>query len=282
MELAQGSVLDVEINNFTFSATGYLGVNGSIPDLNMSFGLTMSGSQALSGTLEVAALKMAFTGTGNVGQISTFNKSIAFAFTASGNVGNIGTMDLVFNHVRLSSASAYISPIGNLQLTLGLEFSATGSSTIFKSMVLNLKNNALTEYLSYVFNSMCSFNGKLYGAASNGIYELTGEEDAGSDIPWRFRTGKLDLETDNVKKSLRYAWLGYKASGELTLSVFDQDGNQYDYIVENIRNTDGGIRVKTGKGIRSRYVELQLANIDNETISLDKMRIFTELTGKKR
>lgn len=282
LEFTLGSILDVEINNFTFSASGYLGVNGTIPDLNMAFSLSLSGSQAAVGVLEVAALKMAFAGSGNVGQTVSFDKSIAYAFTASGNVGNVGTMDLVFNRVRLASATAYISPIGDLALALNIEFSATGSSSVFKSMVLNLKNNALTEYLSYAFNSMCSFNGKLYGAASDGIYNLTGETDNKVDIAWRFRTGKLDLETDDVKKSMRYAWLGYKASGELILSVFDQDNNQYDYVVENVRETDGGIRVKVGKGIRSRYVELQLANISNETIALDKLRIFTEPTGKKR
>jgi len=149
-------------------------------------------------------------------------------------------------------------------------------------LVLILNNYGITEYLNYNFNSLCSFNGKSFGANSTGIYELTGTQDVTTDIAWQILTPRFDLETDNVKKLLRHAWLGYKPSGDLMLTAILPDGNEYEYLAEAVDVVDNGLRVKFGKGIKTRYAEFELTNIANESLALDKFRIFVERISKVR
>jgi hypothetical protein len=124
------------------------------------------------------------------------------------------------------------------------------------------------------------FNGKPVGAKADGIYELAGDTDNGENISWAFKTGKLDID-DKLAKKVRYAWLSYRPSGDLTLIVDDGE-NEYEYDVESYKDIDTGVRVKLGKGIRNKYLQLELQNKANETIFLDKLRLFAESTGRKR
>lgn len=149
-------------------------------------------------------------------------------------------------------------------------------TTDYEVLVLNVKNNALTNYVSYAYNSLCVFNGKNIGAKSSGIYELSGETDNGSAISWKIRTGKIDSQVnDKHAPKKRYAVLSYHPSGDLTLTVIGEE-EEYDYDVESYTDTDNSSRVKFGKGIRDKYLQFELKNKNGESIFLDKMKIFSD------
>jgi hypothetical protein len=104
---------------------------------------------------------------------------------------------------------------------------------------------------------------------------------AGALIDWNFRTGYLDLE-QKAKKKLKQAWLSYKTNGDLILTVVQPDGESFEYHLEGIDTTEAGVRVKFGKGLRSKYVALDVKNLDGSTITLDAIKLVLEKTSKPR
>jgi hypothetical protein len=139
---------------------------------------------------------------------------------------------------------------------LYLDVTADAAGTL--TLCMNVKNKALTVYGNYIFNSMCHFNGKNIGARSTGLYELSGDYDNGVQIEWNFRTGLLDLEIKQMKKLLQL-WFGYKATGDLKLKTIYADGQEYEYDLQSYSDTEHGSRVKIGKGIRTRYLSLDVS-----------------------
>ena len=275
-----GGIVNLEMAKASFLSTGSVLVSGSM-DLALKLSVAITGSATIAAFLNPVIGKSSFSAVGWAGLTSTMKKSFVLSFASTGLVGVVGTMSLpiAFGTTTLSAA---LSPLGTASFTIKFGFGAEGSQTSYRSMVMNLKNYGLTEYLNYNFNSLCSFDGKYFGSNTSGIYELTGTQDVSTNIPWRIVTPRFDLETDNVRKILRHAWLGYKSSGDLTLTVILPDATEYEYTVDSVSVVDDGIRVKFGKGIKSRYVEMELKNNANESIILDKFRIFTEPTTKKR
>jgi hypothetical protein len=152
----------------------------------------------------------------------------------------------------------------------------------YLNMVMNIRNAALTLYDNYDFNSLCRFNGKHFGATKTGIFDLdTGDLDDDDIIDWNFRTGYLDMEQKTTKK-LRQAWLSYKSSGNIILTVVQPDGTEYEYTLEGIETDDTGLRVKFGRGLASKYVALDVKGVDGSTITLDTLRLTLDKLSAMR
>ena len=264
---------------------------------------TAHGSTDVIGRFNVLLPRILFSATATQEGIATLNiKTPALRFTAHGVLSGIATLNVDLPHLKFT-AHGLTGVIGQINVKLpAAEFHAnaywTGTNTLnivvpavkffgmarnnaFITLVLNTKNFALTEYdNSYDYNSLCVFNGKMVGTKRDGIYELSGDNDNGTSIDWSFKSGKIDLEDGTVKKA-RHVWLSYKPSGDLILTVDDGD-NEYEYSVESAQQIDNAVRIKLGKGIRNRYIQLELRNVSNEKITLDRIRLFAEQIGKKR
>ncbi len=275
-----GGIANFNLARMTFASTGVIEVSGSLV-LPLSLSLTSTGLTAILGSFSNTISKFSLSSDGVRFITGILVPNLLTSFDSTGFTGIIGNMDFTISRTT-EAFTAAIESHGNGTFSIKFGFGAEGSQTSFRAMVLNLKNNGLTEYLNYNFNSLCSFNGKYFGANTTGIYELTGTQDVSTNISWRIVTSRFDLETDNVKKRLLYAWIGCKPSGDLTLTVIQPDGTQYAYTADSVNTVDNGIRVKFGKGVKSRYVDFELKNIANESIILDKLRIFVEPTTKKR
>lgn len=155
-------------------------------------------------------------------------------------------------------------------------------SLVFEIIAMNLLNKAVTNFSNYPFNSFCYFNGRHYGCTRDGIYELTGITDYGTDIASYIKTGLLDLEVTALQR-IRHAYLGFKSSGVLTLTITTDDGTSYSYTTENLTSNYQGQKVKFGKGFKDRYFQLKIANTDGCTFAIDKARVFDEpISHRKR
>ena len=197
--------------------------------------------------------------------------------SAVGGVRAAGTLSL--NDLSITDGSAYLGVQATGSMTLDFEIDGVIYSETFECVVLNTKNFALTEY-DFELNSLVYFKGLYLGASKTQLFELTGGTDDGDIIDWHFKTGKIDLEKSNVNR-LRHVWLSYKPSGDLML-VVDDGLSEYEYDVTSYGIDDGTVRVKIGKGIKSKYVQLKLQNTSIESVVLDRMRLFTEPVVKRR
>ena len=262
----------------TLDATG---INDTLGDASFGmpvFSVSATGQDEIIGTASFSLPRLTIDASTLISSIG--NASISFpllSVSGTGQDGAVGTFNKSFPMFKLS-ASSFNEILGDGDIILPmftLEMSGL-PTTAYLSMVMNLKNRALTLYDNYDFNSLCRFKGKHFGATKTGIYDLdTGTTDAGTLIDWNFRTGYLDLEQKN-KKKLKQAWLSYKTDGDLILTVIQPNGDEYEYSLQGIDTTETGLRVKFGKGIRSKYVALDIRNVDGSTITLDTLKLHLD------
>lgn len=204
------------------------------------------------------------------------------AIAALGTIGDVGTADIILLPLSIKATGLLnITGVADIYLPL-LRISGNVRSASYLSMVMNIRNKALTQYDNYLFNSMCQFNGKPFGATSTGIYDLAeGIFDDGAILDWNFKTGYLDLHQKS-KKKLKQIWFSYKSSGDLMLVVSQADGDSYEYELSGMSVTEEGLRVKIGKGIKKKYIALDMKSIDGSSITLDAMALNFEMIEKIR
>lgn len=199
-----------------------------------------------------------------------------FTLDAEGIEGAVGEADLAIPMLTFS-ASGFLSCEGEADLIIPmLLLHSESSPNTYLNLVLNLRNNALTVYSNYLFNSMCRFGSINLGATSTKIYNLnSGTRDDDKDIDWNFRLPYLNMEI-KTKKHLRLAWFSYKSDGDIIVTVVQPDGTEYEYDLKGYEVTEDGVRVKFGRGIKSKYLAIDVRSKDGSTINLDTIRILMD------
>jgi len=277
-----GAALNLTLPKIQFVANAHVDpvarLNVILPRLQFNAHAIQDGMAVLN----VALPTLRFTAHAFISGIAQLNVTLPrLKFEAHALTGEVAQLNVVLPSLRFS-AHAYWQGTNTLNIVLPkLQFSARARSNDVLVLTFNTKNFAQTEYdNTYSYNSLMNFNGKLVGLRRDGVYELNGDTDNGTSIDWYFKTGKIDLEEGQLKKA-RHVWLSYRPSGDLVLTVDDGE-NEYEYDVESYKQIDNAVRIKLGKGIRNRYIQLELRNVSNEKIFLDRMRLFTEPIAKKR
>jgi hypothetical protein len=221
--------------------------------------------------------------SGIISEIGTISLIIPSPYIATQDLyGAVGTTGLTKPALRalftgISSISGTMG-VSIPMLQLILEFSPTS----YLNLVLNIRQFGLTQYSNYGFNSMCRFNNKHFGANGTAIYDLDeGDTDDGTFIKWNFRSGYIDLE-QKQKKKLKQVWMSYKSNGDLMITVVLPDGTEYEYELDEVYEEETGLRLKFGKGIRSKYVAIDVRNTDGSDITLDAMKIMMDKAGAAR
>jgi hypothetical protein len=141
-----------------------------------------------------------------------------------------------------------------------------------------------TEYENYPFNSFAFSNRRYLAASADGIYELVGEDDDGVEIDAYVRTGLLDLGTTALKQVIR-AYLGYTSDGRLLLKTFTTDGGQkierWYELTERTADATREARVKFGKGVKARYWQFEVRNIEGSDFSIDQLQVLPLMLSRR-
>jgi hypothetical protein len=249
--------LDLTLPGFSLQGNGNATIIGNLSVSLPRLILVTAGEDLVSGNIAIIVPNLGLAATGVSGALGEAAVSLpSFSFSGSG----------------ISSIE------GDLAVTLpSIKLIAEVLSDSYLNMVMNLKNYGLSLYTNYKFNSMCRFNGIPLGATKTKIYNLnSGTTDDGTDIDWNIRLPYLNLEL-KTKKRLRQAKLEFKSSGDIIVTVIYPDGTEYEYDLIGYEVTEGGVRVKFGKGIyshKSQYVALDFKSKDGSTVDLDVIGLF--------
>lgn len=143
---------------------------------------------------------------------------------------------------------------------------------------------AATEYDNFEFNSFAKAGSKYLAASRDGIYELGGSDDAGADIAAVVRTGLFDFGATQLKQVTR-AYLGYTSDNRLVLKTIATDGGQkierwyelQDKTADDIRES----RIKLGKGVKSRYWQFELINVDGGQFEIDQLHLMPLMLSRR-
>jgi hypothetical protein len=169
----------------------------------------------------------------------------------------------------------------NPTLTEGIELSAAyiapdGSVTTW---AINTRTGAVTEYTNYDFNSFAKMGNKYLAASSDGLYELLGDDDDGTDIISKMKTGFAQFAGSHLCH-FKAIYLGVRNGGSYYLRIETAEGTNttYELVAEDMKTT----RVQVGKGLRARYFSFELENVDGQDFDLESIEFVPMVVQRRR
>ena len=244
---------DFSIPVFDLTATGHSPMIGRASISLPKLALTANGGQKNFATASISIPMLKASPHGYVGSLASATITLpALELDGNGIIGTRGTASVTLPLLEVT---------GNVpEVVILVDINGDSESLTGYALVMNLRNQGLTEYDNYGFNSFCHFNGRYLGASSTGIFNLTGRDDNGTKIRAKARTGLQDGGTA-LRKGIEDVFLGISADDAMTARVVTDGYETFDGSTINPRKDEVVTeRVKFGKGIRSRYLGIEIEN----------------------
>lgn len=141
----------------------------------------------------------------------------------------------------------------------------------------------MSRYEGMDLNSIGALDGVLYAGATDGLYRLTGADDAGTKIAAEVDTGVQNF--NEYLKRAAYAYAGLVSDGTIALRITGAPAGvaeSYLAVFEKIKaNFEVQNRVKLGRGMRSGYWKFAVLNQSGADFRLDRLRIIFEDSSRK-
>jgi len=201
--------------------------------------------------------------------VDTYSATRTLIATVIEQIQASGTFTVLGTYV--ASMTASLSASTNQLATIGR---VVGETTVYspsldddgRVWVVNMDPNAAGQYASgqydnYGFNSFFESDGKYYGVADDGIYELAGSTDAGSTIDWQ-----VDFGTSNcgipARKKILNVYVGVTTGGTTYMKV-NVDGTEHTYRVEACTRGPYDFRAKIPHDIQGHQWGFTLMSSDD-------------------
>lgn len=138
-----------------------------------------------------------------------------------------------------------------------------------------------SRYTGFDFNSFAAIEGRYYAAAADGIYELTGDDDAGTAIDAYVLTARRGQGADR-RSRMPMVYLAGRSQGVLHCAVIDEDGVEFDYTAERaLGDRDGRERVKLGRGLKASFWQLKIGNENGEDFELTDAATLADILKRR-
>lgn len=219
---------------------------------------------------------------------ASFQDALAGSLRAVGLlVDTAGFADTPAPSMRLSVIAAddvAIDTVASARMTM---FEAiTDSMVIYATLRLGdgeyagwvLNEGAASEYRNYPFNGFVEFprgSKRYYGTADDGLYLLEGKDDAGTPIDAHIKTALMDFGSGQHKR-VPDVYVAFIGGDTLLCKVIttNQNGSQTEVhytsaVVPGDAMHNG--RIKVGRGLKSRYWQFALCNVDGADFDLDEV-----------
>jgi hypothetical protein len=199
--------------------------------------------------------------------------------TISGNLAYIAELlESIESSGTFSVIGLFLASLDANLTSLDTTLATTGTSVLDNTArvwVVNIDTEATSQYDNYGYNSFYTYEGKNYGVAADGIYELTGTTDNGTNIDAQVDFGRSDLGSF-YKKRVTSAYLGLNSSGKLSLTV-EADGVTQTFVMKDSSTTTTRQRVNMGSGLSGYYWNFILKNngysFDLENVMFEIMQL---------
>ena len=229
---------------------------------------------------------------------AVINALVADAFTAAAQVverllaGDVAVsshhMTVVVRETMLADTSAATTAeLSQLvRESVGFAVHMALDTGEYVAWVLNTDGKGVSTYQNYPFNSFMKLGGKYYGAMSDGLYLLEGENDAGADIAARIRLGVTDMNTRKLKR-VPEAYIGYKSDGNLLLRVIVTDDRSGDKVaLEYLMRPRPAValresRFEPGRGINVVDWDFEIENINGADFDLAEVEFHPLITARR-
>lgn len=209
------------------------------------------------------------------------------AVAAADAAGTLRLSTLVSESLVLGESQATSATLAQLvreSVSFAVHLAVDNQQYVAWSM--NTRNQGLTRYTQYPYNSFAKLGGRYFGLTSTGFYELTGDDDAGVPVPARIRLGMFDFGTRRFKR-VPEVYIGYAATGDLLLRAISVDAATGEKHAATYRVQPRSAAVtreskfKLGAGVKSVDWDFELENINGADFDLSTI-VFHPLRTDRR
>ena len=143
-------------------------------------------------------------------------------------------------------------------------------------MMLILDSNlqakaATTQFMGISVNSMVKFGDGFLVANESGLFSLGGDQDDGTDITAFFELNHLDFWTHRQKR-VRFFYIGFKATGALTMTVSTDIGKSAVIPIPYHRAGQAEVRVPCPRTVYGTYWTIRIGNVGGYDFSIDYIK----------
>lgn len=148
--------------------------------------------------------------------------------------------------------------------------------------VINQETGAPSRYENFNFNAYAKLGENYLAADSDGIYLLDGDDDDGAAIDAIATVGRTDFDTPEMKR-VTAAYLGLNSSGQVHLTLrTDQNQSSGPYKLRQLPAASTTERAKFKRGIKSRYWEFDIQNVDGGDLQVKGAEFETVVVSTRR
>ena len=193
------------------------------------------------------------------------------AFTSSILAGKyknteVESLRLVSNY----TTRVHTSPAVHETLTLS---DGTTYPVTYVGWWMNSATTAMTHFDNLPFTSMAVIKGRIFGMGDQGLFEMTGDSDSGTDIAAYATSGYGTLGVPQKKRIPDVFVTGWCESPmTMTVSVDGTNAGDYGYTIpQRDINAPRGNRVTLAKGLNSTYWKFSLSNQNGGDFAIDSI-----------
>lgn len=286
----------------TFATATFYGWAQSLASLP-ALQVDVAGTPGVIGGVATALPMFGAAGNGGANASASLASLIVFAGTTVGGTatafvtlprllaGLVGTRQATASvNVTLPMLRAVNS--GVLRLTLPALAAVSAAYAVvnytYEAYAVNLNHkehpgiiptDEVTRYTNFPFDKIIRFKGGYYGVSANGLFLLGGDTDAGTPIPWAWKTFEDDFKVPQ-KKTLVSAYLSGRIGPAMVLTLYAGEKGGVGYSYTSPRGPDvQNYRQVFGRGIQSRYFALGAAG--TSAFTLDTLD-FDSITLSRR
>lgn len=278
--------LDLPVPAGDLTLTGSLG-----PNIGPNYPVPYGRVHITSTAPQVFNFKYDFEDVVNVGDSVSIQMAYSDTLTDTVNTGDTASASMTMMIEVTDGAAAGDTPTASMVYSLLITDGAGVTATFeidgveYTALVLNTENFGRSRYTNWNFNSMCHYNGNYYGALSDGIYQFGGDLDVAATIDASILTGITDFDV-HYKKALPQIYIGLRNDGKMVLKMYStlNSGVRIEnwYELKRTSNAIRQDRVRTAKGVRSTYWQLELINKDGADFELDTIELNPVILTRKR
>ena len=247
----------------TYGALHFSYILGGIVEASIDTAVAATGSASALGVYEslVAASTAAATSLASTGK--TVDGSIDAAVAVTGSMAVNATL-----HALMESAVEAV-------------FFVRIAGETYPAWAVNLSSFAPTRYENYNFNSFAKIGGLDLGASADGLYELGGDDDDGTQIDASIMLGRDPRGSGQVKRSRR-VYLHGTSDDKLEVRVVEPDGTVYAYQTELALDENITVqRAKLGRGLAASYFQLEVRNVNGGDFAIEQIEVVSLHTQRK-
>lgn len=233
---------------------------------------------AIPGTL--VRMKAEKTGLEKVdGNLIMFATPRGYCYGLNGGVLLNATMDKVCPGDEFVSGTAILREQGRLRHYLTVLRTAAG---LFHGEVVNTRTQGCGRYENYGFRKIVQHKGREFGCNSAGIFELTGDADAGLPIHATGVSGVSGCGADVIKYFPEVHLVG-RCAGQMEFSLAVDEKPAKTYPVTFAEGRDGVHRKlrKLAQGVTGGYGQIAWSNVDGCDFYLQQVELGVLPTNRK-